>query len=187
MKKFLVILVALMAFNNICNAQLMTSRVRMKAKHHNVWLELSAGYGSCTASTYTTTGVKEQFNNNGFDFGLNVRWTKPYGDYFAWDILNFGGLLLLDRGIMSAAHLDLATGVRGLYTLAEKIQLYAADDVGLTFGTSRYGDFFSLINELSLGATYNGRVTAGAYFRLIPKTSDRFQKSSFGIKVGFSF
>ena len=190
MKKLFAILVAIIAFSWVGNAQLMTANTyTRKAKAHNVWLDVSAG-------SFTTSVIGADLKTKKVSFDAALRWTRPFGDFFAWDIFNLGLMnVVFDKDFEDdpLPCFYLMTGPRIQFEVIEKLHLYAAVDGGVAYHRFYdYGDAgkTGFISELSAGVMFNKRIHIGAYLRNYPSykiDESGYKYNAIGAKLGFSF
>ena len=176
MKRIIIVLLSLCAFEFVSEAQLITSRsFSKKERNHNVWMEFSPGAASWADGSRSGSGF------------INIRWTKPFGDCFAWNIFDIGGWYT--PGYDAGAFI-VETGPRGLLPIDDTFVPYLAANIGYAIGDAQ-----GVTTELSLGVSTK-RFTAGLYYRWLPKTEwydniwDVYltcKPETIGLKVEFSF
>jgi hypothetical protein len=187
MKRFIAILVAILAFSWVANAQLMTANTyTRKARPHNIWLDVAAG-------SFTKSVIGTDVKTKSISFDAALRWTVPFGDFFAWDIIDLGINPIFDKDFEDdpVPCFYLMTGPRVQVELVEKFFVYAAADGGVAHHLFyNRNDKTGFISEFSAGVMFNRRIHFGAFLRSYPAykiEESGFKYSTIGAKVGFSF
>ena len=181
MKKLIFTILAICVFGLAANAQLVTSRgYGKKERKHNVWMEFGVG----------TTTAKE--NGKSLDIkipslSLDLRWTAPIGDWFAWDIFTLGATFIPNAEIFE---FRIMTGPRVRFPFSENFRLFLANDAGLHVSMLMESGW-GFADEVLAGLDYK-RFTAGLYYRMHFFRDNYNWKNggsinSLGLKVGFSF
>lgn len=167
MKKILFIALFVMAGTLACNAQLVTSRMSTKEKHHNFWMDINLGSSKISLKDSNEKGV------SAFNPGLSFHLSCPINNYFGWDAFNIGISAILPSAENHGEFIGrifAQTGPRLYYPITHKLQLTLAEYAGVGFGFSGNRSLkVHYSNDLSAGIILNKRVMFAFSWESAPK------------------
>lgn len=194
MKKLIFILIALLTFSAIADAQLITSSTIRKQRKHELWMDFGAGLNSAREA-----GDKPQ---NAFRASVGIRWTKCYSKYFAMDYINFSASYIPKSSEKEGegGGASLLIGPKAKLPISDKASFFVNANMGVTYLTLITGvdkknkgyrsNGASYCQETGLGVIFNERVQLTAAYVFAPNLGNYTPKvinDYFMGKFSFSF